>query len=38
VNFPGSVGGCRDGFRLLKPALRHALDLLEGRQSEHTAT
>jgi molybdopterin adenylyltransferase len=38
VNFPGSVGGCRDGFRLLKPALRHALELLEGRQSEHMPT
>ena len=38
VNLPGSLGGCRDGFRLLKPALPHALELLEGRPSEHLPT
>jgi molybdopterin adenylyltransferase len=29
VNLPGSPGGCRDGFAVLKPALGHALELLE---------
>jgi molybdenum cofactor synthesis domain-containing protein len=30
VNLPGSTGGCRDGFVILQPALRHALELLAG--------
>jgi molybdopterin adenylyltransferase len=38
VNLPGSPGGCRDGFALLKPALRHAVELIGGEQSEHVAT
>ncbi len=38
VNFPGSPGGCRDGFRLLQPALRHALELIAGVESQHRAT
>jgi molybdenum cofactor synthesis domain-containing protein len=38
VNLPGSPGGCRDGFRLLQPALGHALELIAGVQSEHRAT
>ena len=38
VNLPGSPGGCRDGFALIKPALRHAVELIGGEQSEHLAT
>ena len=38
VNLPGSPGGCRDGFALIKPALHHALELIGGQQSEHIAT
>ena len=30
VNFPGSTGGCRDGFAVLRPALRHGLELASG--------
>jgi molybdopterin adenylyltransferase len=30
VNLPGSTGGCRDGFAVLRPALRHGLDLAAG--------
>ena len=38
VNLPGSSGGCRDGFAVLRPALGHALHLLVGEQSEHRQT
>ena len=38
VNLPGSPGGCRDGFALLKPALRHAVELIGGEQSQHVPT
>jgi molybdopterin adenylyltransferase len=30
VNLPGSPGGCRDGFEILRPALRHGLELAAG--------
>ena len=33
VNLPGSPGGCRDGFAVLRPALRHGLELAAGDTS-----
>ena len=39
VNLPGSPGGCRDGFAVLKPALVHGLELASGDQtSQHRQT
>jgi molybdenum cofactor synthesis domain-containing protein len=38
VNLPGSPGGCRDGFAVLQPALRHALALLTGQTTAHRQT
>jgi molybdenum cofactor synthesis domain-containing protein len=38
VNLPGSTGGCRDGYAVLRPALAHALSLLAGEATEHTQT
>ena len=36
VNLPGSTGGCRDGYAVLRPALDHAVALLDDRGTAHT--
>ena len=38
VNLPGSTGGCRDGFAIVQPALRHALELIAGEETAHRQT
>jgi molybdopterin adenylyltransferase len=38
VNLPGSTGGCRDGYAVLRPALDHALRLLSDEATEHVQT
>ena len=38
VNFPGSPGGCRDGFAVLRPALGHAVRLIAGEETAHRQT
>jgi molybdopterin adenylyltransferase len=38
VNLPGSTGGARDGFAVLRPALEHALKLLAGEETAHRQT
>ena len=38
VNLPGSTGGCRDGYAVLRPALGHALSLLADEPTRHQHT
>jgi molybdenum cofactor synthesis domain-containing protein len=38
VNLPGSPGGCRDGYAILRPALGHALALLGDQPTRHEQT
>jgi molybdopterin adenylyltransferase len=38
VNLPGSPGGCRDGFAVLREAIPHAVRLLAGEQGGHRQT
>jgi molybdenum cofactor synthesis domain-containing protein len=39
VNLPGSPGGCRDGYAVLRPALVHGLQLAAGdRETSHRQT
>jgi molybdenum cofactor synthesis domain-containing protein len=38
VNLPGSTGGCRDGYAVLRPALGHAVALLADRATSHRQT
>ena len=38
VNLPGSTGGCRDGYTVMRPALEHALRLLADEATTHRQT
>ena len=38
VNLPGSTGGCRDGYTVIRPALEHALRLLADEATTHRQT
>ena len=38
VNLPGSTGGCRDGYAILRPALGHALSLIHDEPTRHEQT
>jgi molybdopterin adenylyltransferase len=35
VNLPGSTGGCRDGYAVLRPAIDHAVSLLAAEPTAH---
>lgn len=38
INLPGSPGGCRDGFGVVREALPHAIRLVAGEQGGHRQT
>jgi molybdopterin adenylyltransferase len=38
INLPGSPGGCRDGFAVVRDALSHAVRLVAGEQGGHRQT
>ena len=38
VNLPGSTGGVRDGYAILRPALAHAISLLADASTQHAQT
>jgi molybdopterin adenylyltransferase len=38
VKLPGSTGGCRDGYAVLRPALGHAASLLADQATSHHQT
>jgi molybdopterin adenylyltransferase len=38
INFPGSPGGCRDGYAVVHEALPHAIRLLAGHPGGHRQT
>jgi molybdopterin adenylyltransferase len=38
VNLPGSPGACRDGWRVLAPAVGHAVRLLTAEPTKHRQT
>lgn len=38
INLPGSPGGCRDGFAVVREALSHAVRLVGGEQGGHRQT
>jgi molybdopterin adenylyltransferase len=35
INLPGSPGGVRECFEILKPVLNHAVNLLQGKSAHH---
>jgi len=38
VNLPGSPGGCRDGYAVIRPAVVHAIELLADEATTHRQT